>query len=81
MYPSMMHIPVQSGAIPNIATTIHGIRFGYTLISNGQPVTHVLTHRAILELARGNNLPMPTWPILVTRNLTLTKATRQHTRK
>lgn len=56
-------------------------KWGYTLISNGQLVTHVLTHHAILELARGNNPPMPTWPILVIGNITSTKATRKHTKK
>jgi len=76
-----MHVPVQSGAIPNVTTKILRIRLGYSLISNGQPVTHVLTHHAILELARGNNLPMPTWTILVIGSFTSTKATRQHTKK
>jgi hypothetical protein len=81
MYPSMMHVPIQSGAIPSLTTNILRVRLGYTLISNGQPITHVLTHHAILELVRGNNLPMPTWTILVTRSLTSTKAMRQHTIK
>lgn len=65
--------PVHIGVIPNITTNIHGIRFGYTLISNGQQVTHVFTHHAILELTRGSNLPMHAWTILVIGNLTLTK--------
>lgn len=35
MYPSMMHVLVQSGVIPSLTTNIHGVRLGYTLISNG----------------------------------------------
>jgi hypothetical protein len=43
MYPSMMYVLVWNGVVPTLTTNIPKVGLGYTLISNCQPITYVLT--------------------------------------
>ncbi len=61
----MMFIPFWNELVPISTTSIPGPRLGYTLINNGQPITHVLTQQIVPKF-KGNNLLMPTWTIPVT---------------
>ncbi len=79
-YPRMMFLLVWNGVIPNITTSILGARLGYTLTTNGQPITQVLTQHAIFKF-KGSNPPMLAWTILVPRSVTLIKVKRHHLRK
>ncbi len=74
-----MFLLVQSGVVPNTTISILGARLGYTLTTNGQPITQVFTQHAIFKF-KGSNLPMLAWTVLVPRSVTLVKVKRQHLR-
>lgn len=76
----MMFLLIWNGVVPNITTSILGARLGYTLTTNGQPITQILTQHAIFKF-KGSNPPMLAWKILVPRSVTLIKVKRRHLRK